>query len=75
MSPSLHRAVQRACWLAELAAALDHANKLALELCDHRAHIREAVVLRHHILTLRGEVDSIQKARQPDAGQTHPNWR
>ena len=70
----LHRAVKRARWLAELAAALDQADKLARALCDQRGDSMKAILLRDHILTLRGEVDSLQKGRRATAADLDPNW-
>jgi len=74
LSPTLHRAVERARWLAELGAALDHADKLALALSEQDTHRVEAIVLRDHIQSLRSEVDLIQTRRRPHATEIHPNW-
>lgn len=73
-SLNIHRAVERARWLAELAAALDQADKLALALFGQRGDSMKAILLRDHILTLRSEVDSLQKGRQDHAGKIDPNW-
>ena len=60
-SLDLHRAVERARWLAELAAALDQASKLACSSCrDLRGDRAEAAALREHIDALRIEVDLLQ---------------
>lgn len=74
LSPSLHRAVERARWLAELGAALDRADDLALALSEQHAHRIEAIGLRDHIQSLRSEVDAIQTRRRPHAMEIHPNW-
>ena len=70
----MHRAVKRARWLAELAAALDQADKLARTLCDQRGDSMKAILLRDHIGTLRSEVDLLQKGRQAAAGEIDPIW-
>ena len=71
---AVHRAVQRAGWLAEVAAALDIASKLTVALFDHDGDRGDASVLRAQIRALRTEVDSIQRRRQPDYEQFHPDW-
>ena len=68
---AVERAFQRAGWLAELAAALDQANRLTVELCDYCAGGHDAGVLRGRILELRDEVDSMQKGR-PDFNESQP---
>ena len=70
----MHRAVKRARWLAELAAALDQADKLARTLCEQRGGSMTAILLRDHILTLRGEVDMLQKGRRLTAAEIDPIW-
>ena len=70
----VHRAVERARWLAELAAALDQADKLALALRKQRGDCPDGLLLCHHILALRCEVDSLQKGRRAHAGEIDPNW-
>ena len=71
---AVHRAVQRAGWLAEVAAALDIASKLTVALYDHDGDGRDANLLRAQIRALRTEVDSIQRRREPDYEQYHPDW-
>jgi len=66
--------VQRSRWLAELAAALEQATELTLDLFDYGSEGKEAVLLRGRILTLRDEVDLIQKRRRPAAEEAHPHW-
>jgi len=73
-SHALRRAVARARWLAELGAALDHADKLTLALSEQHDSRIEAIVLRDHIQSLRREVDAIQKRRRPQVVEFHPNW-
>ena len=73
-SPHLHRAVERARWLALLATALDEAGKLMLDLCDLGADPAEAAALADHIDALRSEVDLFRRQRLPSAGEFHPNW-
>ena len=67
---AVQRAVQRAGWLAELAAALDQASRLTVALFDHKGDSRDATILREQIRVLRSEVDSMQRRRQP-AGRTN----
>ena len=74
-SNAVHRAAQRAHWLAELAAALDHATRLTVELCDYCSEGKEAGQLRGRIRSLREEVDSMQKGRNANAAEIRPDWR
>ena len=74
VSPNLHRAVERARWLAELAAALDSADKLARTLCERPDSSREATVLRHHISELQDEVDMLRRGRREPPGGFDPDW-
>lgn len=71
---AVHRAAQRARWLAELAAALDHATKLTVELCDYCSEGKETGQLRGRIRELRDEVDLMQKGRYANAAEIRPNW-
>ena len=73
-SPYLHRAVARARWLAELAAALDQARDLLPALNYLRDNGSEAIALGARIDALRGEVELMQRLRRSDAGEFHPNW-
>ena len=49
-------------------------TKLTIELCDYCVEGKEAVVLRSRIVTLRDEVDAMQKRRRPEAKEFHPHW-
>ena len=71
---AVQRAVHRAGWLAELAAALDQASRLTVALFDHKGDSRDATILREQIRVLRSEVDSMQRRSQPPVEQTHPDW-
>ena len=73
-SLGLHRAVERARWLAELAAALDQASALARELRVQHGGAAEVIKLSEHIGKLRRDVDSFQRAQRADPGQIHPSW-
>ena len=60
MSFPFHCASAHARWLAELAAALDQASLVALELSGQRAACAETIALHQHILALRCEIGSLQ---------------
>ena len=71
---AVHRAAQRAGWLAELAAALDQASKLTIALFAHDGATSDASMVRSQIRALRTEVDSMQGRRQPEVDKFHPDW-
>ena len=54
-------AVNRARWLAELAVAIDEAQRLAWELGITQASRTEARELYGQLETLRGEVESLRR--------------
>lgn len=56
------RAIERATWLASVAAALDEADHLAARLADGRRDCPEMTALRSQIAAIRREVEINQRA-------------
>lgn len=68
MARPYHNAAARALWLAEVANALDEAQRLTTHLARWRSDSREAVLLRVRIMAVRAEVEALQHA------STGPLW-
>ena len=68
MARPYHSAAARVLWLAEVANALDEAQRLTTHLARWRSDSREAVLLRVRIMAVRAEVDALQHA------STGPLW-
>lgn len=68
MSQDHDSAARQAQWLAEVALALEEAQRLTGQLAKWRPDSREAVLLRVHIMAVRAEVDALQHHR------TAPKW-
>lgn len=58
----------RARWLAELAAALDEAARLAEHVGDEAG----GAAIRAHIAEVRSKVEKARKGRFSSPAQTHP---
>ena len=67
-------AVERARWLAELAAALDEAHRLTMRLAGDDCDTGEAVTLHTHILALRAEVESLRRGKRVRTSADDPIW-
>jgi hypothetical protein len=72
----------RAHWIAELTAALDEADRLAVLLSDSRAGSEELAVLHLRIQAARAELDDMRRSglgevrREIDPDWTNPaSWR
>jgi len=82
MTPPAHfRPSQRSLWLAELAAALEQAQRVLDRLDPDSARSDEALHLRGRIAALWSEVDQLRRgAFAGDGGgrtgpKRPPNWR
>ena len=65
----------RALWLAELAEALDIAERLAVSLGDWRPESNEMAALRVSILAARAELDALRRAGLGEVRrEIDPNW-
>ena len=65
----------RALWLAELAEALDTAERLALSLIDWAPESDEATVLRVRILAARAELTALRLAGLGEVRrEIDPEW-
>jgi hypothetical protein len=67
-SPTALATAHRARWLAELARALDQANRLALRLREGNPDSSELINLHARILALRSEIDWLRRGRAPRDG-------
>ena len=67
-SPAASAAARRPRWLAELAQALDQANRLTFRLRECNSDSGEVVGLHARILALRSEIDWLQRGRSRKKG-------
>ena len=73
-------AVERARWLAELAAALDEAQRLTVRLAGDDQDSGEAAVLHAHIRDLKVEVEGLRRGKHARTAADDPiraylaNW-
>ena len=74
MRPPPKSAVVRARWLAELAAALDEAQRLSQRLAESRPGTGEAATLRTRIMALRSEVEGLRRGNHSKTGKDDPIW-
>lgn len=66
-------AAERARWLAELALAVDQAQRLATEIAASEARRSEAGELHAQLEAIRVEVEMLRRGR-PEGDKIDPNW-
>ena len=71
-SPVALSAARRARWLGELAQALDQANRLLFRLREVDQSSGEASSLHARILSLRAEINALQRGGQRGSEAFHP---
>ena len=67
-------AVERARWLAELAAALAEAHRLTMRLASDGCDTGEAAALNAPIRALRVEVESLRRGKRVRTSADDPIW-